>query len=89
MKAVVLVATVCYREKMQIKVDQGKRYPEESPGGDEVQSFSSSSLCGVKAMLPSLRLCVAIHTEYCQPGRSPEPRCAESVVWLHHIGVSD
>lgn len=68
MKAVVLAVTVCYREKMQIKVDQGKRYREESPGGDEVQSFSSSSLCGVRAMLPSLRSCVAIHTEYCQPG---------------------
>ena len=60
-------ATVYYRERIQIKISQGKKYLGWISGGFHTHNFvRQSSPCGSR-MHDSQHQCVTICPEYCQP----------------------
>lgn len=83
LRAAILTVIACHRERIQIKVSQGKRCIQRSPGNYHTCSFQFHSPCGIMDSFTYLATVCDRCMEYCLPGEITQTLVSEFLLGLH------
>lgn len=83
LRASILTFIACYRERVQIKVNQGKRCIQQSPGNYHTWIFRFSSPCGIMDSFTYLATVCDRCMEYYLPGELTQALVSEFLLGLH------